>query len=198
MNAKSSCAQGWESANNCVGSSKFLFNLVMCSLVFYLQSNYFWLYIVGDCNSYFTEIATEFYVSPFSIHWNFWNFLSENEWLAMLQDNWGKYKQSFSRRSNTIKAEVAMSQFLEPHSIGLNLAKLTRYMFMLLPKCWHPYKTLCTLWTDQILRLSLHDWWQLCKRMVPRIANRAIFQVFLTKLQAAMLVKIPTQTKSKL
>lgn len=27
----------------------------------------------------------------------------------MLQDNWGKYKQPFSRRSNTIKAEVAMS-----------------------------------------------------------------------------------------
>lgn len=38
-----------------------------------------------------------------------------------------------------------MTQFLEPNSIGFNLAKLTHYMFMLLPKCWPPYKALCTL-----------------------------------------------------
>lgn len=36
-----------------------------------------------------------------------------------------KYKHQFSRPSSTIKAEVAMSQFVEPNSIDLNLAKLT-------------------------------------------------------------------------
>lgn len=48
----------------------------------------------------------------------------------MLQENWGKYKQPFSRPSSTTKAEVAMSQFLEPNSTGLSLAKLTHYMFV--------------------------------------------------------------------
>lgn len=67
-------------------------------------------------------------------------------------------------------------------------------MLMFLLKCWPGYKILHTLQIEQILQLRLQDWQELFKIVLTRSASRDIFKVLLTKLQAAMLAKVPTHT----
>lgn len=167
------------------------FSLILKCVHWYFiyRSNYFWLYIVSNCNSYFTEIATKFYVSTFSIHWNFWNFLSENEWPAMQQDSRDKCKQTncpFSRPDTTIKAKVAVSLFLEPNDMALILEKMRHYLLLcyfqnvgLVTKyCAHFELIRCCKWIFKTDCNYLKEW-----------SLGLLTEPLSTKLQAAVLVK---------
>jgi len=132
-------------------------------------------------------------VSTFSIHWNFWNFLSENEWPVMLQDNQDKSKQPnwpLSWPANTIKAEVAGSLFLEPKNIALNLARMRHDICL----CYFQNVGLVSKYCA---RLELNRYCNgVCKTdcnyLKESLLGLLTQPFFITKLQAAMLVKMLT------
>lgn len=67
-------------------------------------------------------------MSTLSIHWNFLNFLSENDWSAMVKDKKKKRHEInetlFSRPIIPSKAEAAELLFLDSNNIALDLAEV--------------------------------------------------------------------------